>query len=352
MKLNLLFLIPLMALILSACESGYDGSQVLRSKNGFSVVSVQRSYSNPSTGGLTQYGEYKFKFLGIPMDPGKVSAALFPEGKQCHDVFYRVSDVRLLSDNAVLAMFRISNSFCELGEHFVAKIYVKNARLTVNRIHVANDTAKIDNGVFMIRVGDKMTITPNEHAQRLLEQMDETLKPVYLRIYPLNDAEDRLIRIDLRNLDQIDLGEGEVMRFVGDDKVLMLHIPRRNKRPVANVRLVRLSDGATLANQTLRVACLRLVGKEANSRALSQLYMLEQNERNVAYGTAVNGQEIDFPKPSGVTDFDQETLPEPAQTTSNWVVGDILREQLVVDIKDSDLTLNIGKELRFSKRCR
>ncbi len=343
-------------LMLTGCsmEDFSSSQKTLRSADGFSIVSEQRSYANPSTGMSTHHGEYHFRINGKRVDPDILGAALFPEKSRCHSPFYRVSDLRLLPDNAVLAIFSITNAQCELGNIVMARISAREGKLGVERLLIADDTARIINGTFIVRRGDALSRTSNEHAPRLIEQSDQNLPQIFLEAEPLGDGErlTRMIRLDLGSLAQIDLGKGSVMRFVGADSLLMLDIPWQNKRPVAKVRLVRVSDGQTLAFQSLRIACLRPAGSEANYRALFQLSMLEQEIQIRAQREAIaTGKEVTIPDPLGITDFNQDKLPPLAMDAANFAVGETLRTSLLARIVDDKIELDIGQQLRPVKNC-
>jgi len=328
--------------------------KTLRSADGFTVVSEQRSHTNASTGGTSYYGEFHFKINGRTIDPDELSAALFPKKSLCHDPFYRVSDIRLLPDNAALAMFSITNATCDLGDKVVARISIKQGKLDVERLPIAGDTARIINGTLMLRRGDALSQTSNEHEPRLVEQADQSLPQIFLETAPVEDrhGDTRMIRLDLGSLAQIDLGQGRVMRFAGADAALMLDISWQEKRPAANVRLVRLSDGQTLANQILNMSCLRPVGKEANYKAFYHLHMLEQDIQVRAQHEAIaSGKEVTYPDPLGISDFNQDKLPPLAMDASNFAVGDILRTSLAVNVTDGRIDLDIGPQLRAVKGC-
>jgi hypothetical protein len=206
----------------------------------------------------------------------------------------------------------------------------------------------------MLRRGDTLHQTSTEHEHRLAEQADQSQPQTFLETTPIGSRHGyfRMIRIDLGSLAQIDLGQGSVMRFIGSDAVLMLDLPWREKRPVANVRLVRLSDGQTLANQILKVACLRPVGKEANYKAFSHLHHLEQDIQISAQHEAIaTGKEVTYPDPLGISDFNQDKLPPLALDASNFAVGDILRTSLVVNVTDGRIDLDIGPQLRVVTGC-
>lgn len=353
-QLRLLALATLLALTGCSMEDFSSNLKTLRSTGGFSIVSEQRSYANASTGMSSHYGEYHFRINGKRVDPDILGAALFPEKSPCHSPFYRVSDVRLLPDNAVLAMFSITNARCELGDIVMARISARNGKLGVERLPIAGDTARIINGTFILRRGDAPSRTSNEHEPRLAEQADPSLPQIFLETEPLGDGErhTRMIRLDLGSLAQIDLGQGSVMRFVGADTLLMLDIPWQNKRPVAKVRLVRVSDGQTLAFQSLRIACLRPAGSEANYRALFHLSMLEQDIQIRAQHEAIaTGKEITIPDPLGITDFNQDKLPPLAMNAANFAVGETLRASLLARLVDGKIELDIGQQLRPVKNC-
>lgn len=329
--------------------------KTLRSADGFTVVSEQRSHTNASTGGTTYYGEFHFKINGRTVDPDVLSAALFPKKSLCHDPFYRVTDVRLLQDNAALAIFSITNPACELGQIVIAKISAPNGKLRVDRIPVANDSGQIVNGTLLRRKGDTLTRTSNDHESRVAEQGDQGLPQTFLEVIPLGGRHQhsRMVRLDLGSLAQIELGQGQIMRFEGADAALMLDIPWQDERPVGNVRLVRLSDGLTLSNQILKIACLRPVGKEANHKAFWNLYNQEEDAQIRAKHEAIaTGQEVVIPTRSGITNFDTDDLPPLALQASNRAVGDILRESLKASVVDGIVVLDLGSELRrVRKRC-
>ncbi len=329
--------------------------KTLRSADGFTVESEQRSHTNYATVGTTYYGIYHFQVNGRTVDPDVLSAALFPKKSLCHDPFYRVTDVRLLQDNAALAMFSITNPVCELGQIVIAKISAPNGKLRVERIPVANDSGQIVNGTLLRRKGDTLTQTSNDHESRLAEQGDQGLPQTFLEVIPLGGRHQhsRMVRLDLGSLAQIELGQGQIMRFEGADTALMLDIPWQDERPVGNVRLVRLSDGLTLSNQIVKIACLRPVGKEANHKAFWHLHSLETNARIRAEHEAIaTGKEVLLPKPTGISNFDTDDLPPLALQSSNMAVGDILRESLKASVLDGAVTLDLGSELRLvRKRC-
>lgn len=364
-------------IILAGCDTPFRiemSTKTLREENGFSVISEQHTYRR-ETGGVVEYGSYSFKVSGRAIHNEDVSKLLFPDSVTgCHSSFYSIDDIRLLSDNSVLALMSKSQSYCKLGRRFVAKIYVdaKSKRIVTQRLPLivsGEEVSASDHaGLFHHLTSEGFSYGYQNHLARL----NVLAQPIGIVGVTTQTGESFLF--DQQSGRMIDLGKGSVISFEDKHAVALLHTTDR-KMNTNTFRAVRVADGKTLDSLSYRSDCYRPAGESARQIAVGNYAMLARNEvvnrqieamakqhvdvsavqtarNDLAYSPDIEHLIDHFEKAEAVQ-FNVDRLSGIALTASNWAVQEIQEKETVLnwDDKYQKLTATISQNLRRIKGC-
>lgn len=365
--------------ILTGCDSLFHdehelSTTTLREENGFSVISEQHVYRR-ETGLVVEYGSYSFKIAGRKIHNEDVARWLFPDSiTNCHSSLYSIDDIRLLSDNSVLALMSISNSYCELGRRFVARIYAdnKSGHIVTRRLPLIINGAEIgasdDAGLFhhLTQEGFSYGYDNNETRLNVLAQP--------IGIVGVTTRTNETFWFEPQSTRMINLGKGRVIRFEENNAVALLH--SIDSKSNTNIfRAVRLADGLTLNSLSFRSDCYRPSGEPAREIAVGYYAMLLRDEvvnqkikslatqpietstpkaaqNNLAYSPDIQYLVDDFEQANAIQ-FNLDNLSGISLSASNWAVQKILEKETVLnwDGAHQKLTAAISHSLRPIREC-
>lgn len=342
---------------------------VLRKENGFSVISEQHKYARE--GGVTEFGVIQFKLNGRTINNEVISKALFPESSRCHSSFYEINDIRLLPDNAVLALMSNKGSYCETGDSYLAKISSVNNRLHVQRIPVviAGEERGVDGFPFYRKMTEGYGTGFSGNEDRLAVQRGAEERTVGVSTAGKVDAPSRMVLIDLHSLESVDMGEGEIDRFVeGDSIALMRQLIRQETTQGVEFKAVRVSDGATVDRARYPCNCFRAVGPAAKDKAGGELWgLLREEQANAELARRLSGAavakvdsgRVDAQAPSTTdipeVEFDSDKLSGIYLRASNYAMEHMLLGQqtrLDWDVSSQRIKVAPSAEIRQIKACR
>ncbi len=370
-------------LIVAGCDIPFSEppittkTKVLRNENGFAVISEQHAHRHEG-GGVTEYGMYSFKINGRTVDNEVIAKLLFPDSiVNCHSSLYAIDDIRLLPDNSVLALMSQSQSGCNLGQRFVARIYVhdKSGRIMATRIPLDVDGLEVgasaDVGLFYRFKPDGFSYGYESNDERLEVLMQPN------GIVGVATSSGETFLFDLETIRMVNVGKGKVLRFEENNKVALLHSHDREAN-TSTFRAVRVADGSTLDSRSYRADCYRPASEAAREIAISHYAMLAQDEEinrqiesmakqpvesntpeplpnNIAHtpDAAVQNMADHFER-AGAVQFNSDKLSGITLTASNWAVQTVQERETHLDwnIDRQKLSVTISPGLRKINGCR
>lgn len=278
----------------SGCTSSNSISTV-RSLGGLEVLSEQREYFSEG-GRRNEYREIILKYKGREVDRDFLGGRLFPPGSPCHTPSYRISDVRILKDNALLALFSETQSRCGAGQ--LAKIEAKEGKLAVLRIPLGKGGAESENiphagASTSTRFGYVVDRSVRYGYPGITDelQMQQRSSEQTLFLTTLSGSEssntakaaefEHTFAVDMNEGKADDLGLGNIVALLDDGQIALIRHEILSKPTHAFVeyRAVRLADGGNIDSQRLPFHCFELLGKESIHKEQSYISMLEHGDR-------------------------------------------------------------------------
>lgn len=349
-------------------------SVVLREEQGFSVISEQHTYYR-TTGSVVEYGAFQFKLNGALIEEEVVSNALFPSTSNCRSPFYTIHDIRLLSNNSVLALMSTTNPNCDTGRIYLAKISPNKNQLQVERIPivVADKERGLESLMFYRSMPDGYGYGYEGHDDRLAVQRKLGEKTAGVLTAWDRGTPSHMILIDLETLKQIDMGEGTIDRFVENEEIALIR-QRTGSDASRGIQFkaVRSVDGEVIDHAQYLDNCFRPVGKLAMDKAISSYGMWAMDEEisselaRKAAGekppeTPHRADEAQVPDSLDVLlsgrdiDFGSDTLSGISLKASNDAIEETLlgkESQLEWDETARRIKVTISPEIRQIEACR
>ena len=274
-----------------------DSAQIVGKAGYITVQSEFREYYRD--GGRTQYRDISLKHKGWSVDPDELGKKLFSSDSACHTPFYRLSDVRILKDNTVLALFVDTDQRC--GTAHLAKIESKDGELNIQRIPLlpfgpAPTKPRYPGAATSTQLGHVVdqrvqydyanTTDTLEKQQRSAEQW------VFLNSLTGTEASNSAIAyeseyafaVEMVDGKAKDLGLGHMEGVLGDGRIALIRhaVLSKPTRAFVEFRAVRIVDGVNVDSQRLPLHCFEPVGTEAIESEKSQINWSEQDDRNQA----------------------------------------------------------------------
>lgn len=321
-----------------------------------SVISEQITYSNSWEGGSGIYHEGKFHFRldGKEVKPERLAAALFPKDSRCHNPFYSVGDLRLLSDNSVLVLMHADNSYCQEGRNHLARITAENGQLRVVRLPIIGGDTGFENSYFYrpLANGNHAKVF-DSHEERLAIQGHVDAMPVILETTMRGWEFPHIISVDLASLTQHDLGPGTIEGFVDNGSIVLIrNNSDRIVDGVSQFTAVRVGNGEVLDKIEYWLKCFRSNDETSSSNAES--YFRNEEVERLAEKVAKKELSIENLPELILPRFTEDKLPENAILASNKAVADeLLHENTRVewDTEKKHLRVAISKNIRRIRSC-
>lgn len=272
-----LILLGTIAFAVAGCTSRGSDDLVYNGR-GLTVISELRYHLSESGDQPTR--SIKLRTHGFAVDEEVLSQRLFPQSHPCHSHAWRISDVRVLQDGSVLALFRRSDNSC--GGSQLVRLSTDNIRLTALRIDVPAllglQPSDVElSGQFGNPYATPMYTYADEQteleAQKSYEPVWTTLQVQLTHLEPGANSTSlqlRTIAIDRRDAQLYDLGPGALIRFEGTIPVALISADRRNdtRQPRIHFKAIAVPSRKTLGHADIRLACYR-IGEDA-ARSLTQ----------------------------------------------------------------------------------
>ena len=270
--------------LLNACGHRDSEDSVWRSSK-MEVISTLTRYGTES--GPQHRRRLSLKVNGWGVTDKEISEKLFQRGGRCFSPFYRISDVRPLKDESVLALLAVSESAC--GEAQLVRLSVERGQLRVQHIDLSS-FSNGRSGVEAIHFEDvhsrpsvpDFTYLDYQLAAQRDTQLEWVVVPVRQETTDNQLGQKRTIAIRLADVSLHDLGQGELIRFLDDNSVaLMSHDAERGTAQAhVQFRAMRPINGVVLDRIDLRVACFALVDPSMQDEVMSNL----ETTRSLASG--------------------------------------------------------------------
>lgn len=290
------FLATLFLIAICGCSS-ITSADTIRTVGELKVLSEFREYYRD--GGRTQYREISLKHKGWAVDPDLIGKKLFPPGSPCNTPFYRISDIRILKDNTLLALFIETQQRCGLAQ--MAKIETKGGKMNVLRIPLGeHDPAMKDvrypgaaTSMHFGRVVNQRIVFGYSNTTDELETQQRSAEQwVFLNSLTGAEADNNTIAyefehafaVDMSDGKARDLGFGHIEGVLGDGQIALIRHAIRSEptRAFVEYRAVRIADGTQIDSQRLPLHCFEPSGKRAIESENSNIRMSEQDDRNQA----------------------------------------------------------------------
>jgi len=316
---------------------------IMRKSGEFSIISEQHRTEK------IEWASYYFR-IGVDLFGSEtVSKQLFPDTDQCHSPYYGIRDIRLLPDGAALALLSATNVWCKFGGVHLARIDVTPfGQLRARRIPVP-EGYKIYSTVFGRPDRNRLAYGYQSHDARLAIQANEAPPPVVLEVLRGDSLESEgaiAIVFSPDDFKMVDLGEGQVLRALDADTVLMRQIESRSPPSTIVFKQVRIQSGETVSSVSLKPSGYRPASQEARESAARKLEQIEIYE-DAEYEFAIErGLTTSKPAKSNVTDFGARRLPANALKASNAAVAEILEKESQVDLIDGQLRATTSPSIR------
>lgn len=314
---------------------------------------------------------------GWSVAPDNLGKSLFPSGSICHSPFYRISDVRILKDNTVLALFNETNSRC--GTAQLAKIESKNGDLIIERIPLLNSVlektgAKYPGAATSTQFGRVVDQRVKYSYSNTTDAFDTQQRSAerWLFLSSLTDTEasdsatidepEHAFAIDMQHGEVRDLGRGHIAGVLGDGQIALIRHEMLSKptRAFVEYRTARIADGANIDSQRLPLHCFEPAGKEAIEKEASHLYWAEQDDRNQARREAMIEEDrralgwppLNTAPPEERAELARKNQGENRLRARNSAVSGYLEvEHVEAEWKNDRVNIKVGNQLREKSNC-
>lgn len=368
------FLASLFLIAISGCSS-ITSADTIRAVGDLKVLSEFREYYRD--GGRTQHRDISLKHKGWAVNPDDLGKQIFPPGSPCNTPFYRISDVRILKDNTLLALFLETQKRCGVVQ--MAKIETTGGKVTVRRIPLGeHDLAMKDvrypgaaTSMHFGRVVNQKIMFGYSNTTDALETQQRSAEQwVFLNSLTgpeaYNDAIayelEHAFAVDMRDGKARDLGLGHIVGVLGDGQIALIRHAIKSKptRAFVEYRAVRIGDGAQIDSQRLPLHCFEPAGKGAIESEKSHINWAEQDDRNEARREAMIEEDrkalgwppLNTSTPEERADMARKRQGETRLRARNSAVSRYLEmEHVEVEWKNDRVNIKVGDQLLEKSNC-
>ena len=374
MTSRLSYFSTLLLLAITGC-SNTNSAETIRTVGDIKVLSEFREYYRD--GGRTQYRDISLKHKGWAVDPDELGKQISPPGSRCNTPFYRISDVRILKDNTLLALFIETQHLC--GTAQMAKIETTGGKVTVRRIPLGDhDPAMKDvrypgaaTSVHFGRVVDQKIMFGYSNTTDELETQQRSAEQwVFLNSLTGPEADndatayelEHAFAVDMRDGNARDLGLGHIVGVLGDGQIALIRHAIKSKptRAFVEYRAVRIGDGAQIDSQRLPLHCFEPAGTRAIESEKSHINWAEQDGRNQARREAMIEEDrkalgwppLNTSTPEERAEMARKRQGETRLRARNSAVSEYLEmEHVEVEWKNDRVNIKVGDQLLEKRNC-
>lgn len=368
------FLASLFLIAISGCSST-NSPDTIRTVGDLKVLSEFREYYRD--GGRTRYRDISLEHSGRAVDSDDLGKQIFPAGSPCNTPFYRISDVRVLKDNALLALFIETQQQC--GSAQMAKIETKGGKVNVRRIPLGDHNPAMKNvrypgAATSIQFGrvvnQKIVFAYSNTTDELKTQQQSAEQWVFLNSLTGTEAYNDAIAyelehafaVDTRDGKARDLGLGHIVGVLEDGQIALIRHAIKSKptRAFVQYRAVRIADGTQIDSQRLPFHCFEPVGKEAIESENSNIRWSEQDDRNQANLEATieaDRRALGMPPLNTATADEraelarQQKIEKKLRARNDAVSRYLEAEHIEVEWKNDRVNIKVGDQLHEKRNC-